>query len=483
MYGLITYCLLNADISKALSEISIESIIRFYGLLCLATLPVSLMALIFIYKKRPNIVSGFDKAVDKLVDGKKSSDKPAEEQKKDIEQPVARNLTIEEENEEAGCANMNLQVGDKYKCYLSLVNVNNVRGGDHTWRTDNPFVGKIDERTGVFEACKVGSTYINCGGEKIDIYYAVVNPNDTTWFGYYPINDVLTKTCIANVKVRELSKKILDIREDRHLLKYNWDPGILTYQTNKKDEIIRIMFRLPEKAELVTTICEKMSEYMDLLDTENKEADGHFWIHICGKNEDFPESVDYTAFLRKSKKGDYYFGIGECWRMGATETEIMNNTEMIVRSFKDLMDSQDVPTTVGKKLENITSIADKENPEIPVESEEKYISNSDERQSQQQKQETDGTVEDDSQTETNQDEGDIESPFSKLDDLSDIPETDSDIESEDNERDIEQDDYSEGENIRVESMESDPFGDFYENGEREYNAENPDNNDIYKNEE
>ena len=63
-----------------ISDISLESILKMYGLLCLICLPVSLAAMVLIYRKRPDLVEGFNKAVDNLIDGKRKPEVKKEPQ-------------------------------------------------------------------------------------------------------------------------------------------------------------------------------------------------------------------------------------------------------------------------------------------------------------------------------------------------------------------------------------------------------------------
>lgn len=460
--------ILTTYAAEAIHGISLISIIEWYGMICLAALPVSLASLIYIYKKRPNVVSAFDRTVDRIVDGRQKGGEPLKEKtepENGESSASPKAITVEEDNEEAGIPNMILQVGDRYQCCLSKKNRNDILGGDFTWGTDNPFVGDINETKGVFEAKKVGRTYIECGAKQIRIYYAEVRPNLTGWFGYLPVNDVLNKTCLADIKMRELARKILSIDGTKNTITYDWGGMTLSYQMNRKDEVVRILFRIPDRFDLIDTIKKGIAEYMEPLKTRDEIKERFYYYHMCGLDEDYPESVDFTAFIRKSGKDDWYFGIGECWRAGASDGEIKENTEMVERSFKDLLDKQDIPVMVGSKLKKESRSTANGQTETPAQ---KAVS----RRSRKAKtvaepawQEKEQEIREPADTGTTTEEISPEPERSNVsqDDPTEIPDTNPSNDGED---------YSDGENrIEIQSESDDPFADFSEAGEQEYGHE------------
>ena len=334
---------------------SFQDVAALYGKMCFVTLPFSLIVLIYIYKKRPSLVSKFDAAIDRLLDGKaavqsEASQAPAEDMEAVEEVATMKDIPLEEENEQFGIANMKLVVGDKYKCFLSQKNRQEIRGGDYSWSTDNPFVGTIHEGKGVFVARKVGKTFVECGGEHIRIYYADISPRNKEWFACQPLADLYGHASMATIKIRELKRKIRDLDESRGLIVYEWQPGTLTYQLDKKDRVVRLLFRLPKDTDL-EGIKSGLAEYMEIIKAEAGNPQCLYWYHKNGLDDEYPQSVDLAAFLMPSAKGDWYFGIGEYWRAGADEKELANNPEMMIRTFSDMLDKADIPQVVGSELQ------------------------------------------------------------------------------------------------------------------------------------
>ncbi len=338
----------QAGVADTIAHISLSEIAKWYGLMCLALMPLSLFVMVWIQRKHPSMVKRLDAAVDRLVDGKAGKD-AAKAKNKDV--PAEQNtqqktMSIEESNELCGIANMELLVGDKYQCGLTEKNASDL-GGGMSWGTTNPFVGNINESKGVFMACKAGKTYIKCGPNEVRIYYVDIKPQHKDWFGYLPMRDLLERESMATIKVREIRRRIRDIDDGRATLTYEWPAGTLSYQADKEGRVSRFMFRLPKDTD-TTFIKERMTEYMELLPDDGSGRT--YWFHKEPDGEDGPLSIDAAAFMMRSADGGIYFGAGVYWRSGAQEYDLQNNAEVMVRTFRDIMDPRDVPRTAGARL-------------------------------------------------------------------------------------------------------------------------------------
>ncbi len=334
----------NITLMAAVS-VSLSGILKAYGLMCLVMLPAALAIMIYAFVRRPEWFRRYDEAMDRLLGGQPRQEETEKKDTQDIHEDAEQagktpQKTAEQENTEFGIPNMVLHVGDRYQCYLSDRNRADV-GSMRTWSTDNPFAGKIHQMKGLFEACRAGRCYIECGEAKVRIYYVDIRPNDTLWFGYNALQDLFNGTIPADIKTREITRQIDAEKTCGDILSYRTAEGSLTY-TFDDGRTASFLFRMEDSRENRQAVESRMQEYMEQLKF-NESSGGSYWIHRSSLEDDYPDSVDYVAFMKRSAKGGLYFGAGRCWRPGASKEEIEDNTDMLVRSFADMMDEQDVP--------------------------------------------------------------------------------------------------------------------------------------------
>lgn len=332
-------------ISKALN---LQTILTYYGLICLFSLPVSLAATVFIYKKRPATLHKIDAAVDRLF-GDKPKEAPVQPQNPENEAQPEEKLTMEEQNEKYGIPTLMLTVGDRYKCVMSTKNRKDIGGTDFSWTVSDRFVGDIKDMQGIFTAKHVGEAYIESAVGRKQIYYVVVNPVHKDWGAADAVNAVIGTEDISNIKVQNIKSRILDLNIDKRFIVYQADGGMLSYEYGKDDAVRRALFTLHDCKDTRLLIADRILEYMSPLKKEQDPEKGPcYWYH---KNDiDNGDFVDYVAFMKLSASGKLYFGIGECWRYGCTEDEILGNSLMVDRSFKNLIAPEDYPAAVGQNL-------------------------------------------------------------------------------------------------------------------------------------
>ncbi len=333
-------------------ELDLKTIATYYGLICMFCLPISLVAIVFIYRSRPDIVKSLDTAVDKLFGDQpaKPNDEtePAKEEETATPQAEPAKDT-KEEIEDYGIPVLVLYVGDRYKCVMSNKNRKDVGGTDFRWAVEDAFIGNMTETGGIFIAKHVGETYIKSLAADIPIYLVEVKPVHTDWFATLLMKDVLEAEDISNIKVRNIEKKIVNLETERKIIEYQMDGYSLSYEYGKDDAVRRALCVLPDNQETRNGIAEKITEFMEPVNIQVKDAVGaSYWYHETVEGKD--GFVDFVAFMKASVSGRLYFGIGECWRYGSTVDEIIGNHLMIIRSFRALIDKKDYPASVGTGL-------------------------------------------------------------------------------------------------------------------------------------
>lgn len=324
--------------------VEFQAIIKYYGMLCLFCLPVSLAAIIFIYRTRPEIIKKMDAAVDRLF-----GDEPEMKPKAKQNPPPATTMKDAEENaEEYGIPLLTLFVGDKYKCVMSAKNRKDIGGTNFAWAVSDPFVGQIKGLGGIFTALHAGTACIESEVGRKPIYFVNVKPRNTDWFAAQVISDVIDGVDIESIKVRNIKDKIIDLDNLEQTIDYKLPQGALSYEYGRDGAIRRALFGLQDSPENREDISAKIAEYMSPVESDTITSTGaQFWLH---KNYAEDEYVDFLAFMMKARSGKLYFGIGECWRYGASEDEVAENPLMAIRSFRKLLEAADCPAAIGADL-------------------------------------------------------------------------------------------------------------------------------------
>ena len=339
--------------SKAAEALSFQTIITYYGLICLFCLPISLIVMILVYKKQPAVVKKLNTAVDKVFGDDKQEVKNAAESndksEQAVEKPLEDKTSDAENNEDYGLPVLSLFIGDKYKCVMSEKNRKDIGGTNFSWTVADKFIGSIEEMSGIFTAEHVGETYVESAVSNLPIYMVKVNPSRADWTMAATINDVVNFEDIVNVKVRMITSKIVEINEEERTIQYTVPNGNLLYEYGKDDAVRRALYIILDAEETRKDIVEGIEEYfMPVKDPQGAAVDDKYWIHKT--YVDGSEAVDFVAFMKKGKSGFLYFGISECWRYGSSEGEVAGNTLMVDRSFKKLIAEEDYPASIGKDL-------------------------------------------------------------------------------------------------------------------------------------
>lgn len=348
--ALLTFSEKLAELGGNLKGFDITTILLYYAIGCLILLPFYVLFIIYLCKKKPQYIQKLNARLDKILGIEtaevKKEVKPDAEKKetesKD-ETPEKESKSIEEINEEMNVSNMVLRVADTYKCNITEWDRQYIEGNNYTWKSTDKFIASVDEMTGKLEAKKVGECFIECGGATF--YFAKVLPTNPDWFAAKILRIVLGNMDKSNITANFISEKILDLNEESRIISYKgWLENMekFSFEYNKRNEVIRALIVLKNAESTVNDICKNLGEYMSPVEFEkNSKITTKYWVHKS--NNEGIESVDYNAFLKVGTNGDLYFGIGECWRIGADDQEIVTNPEMIDRSFKALLPASEVP--------------------------------------------------------------------------------------------------------------------------------------------
>lgn len=326
-------------------NLDFATIAGYYGMMCLFCLPVSLAAMVYIYRKKPEIVDKFNRGVDNLFSDKEA--KTGDPQKEENQSRPYDKMSTEERNEVDGIPNLCLFVGDRYKCVMTEKDRKDIGGTDMSWHLTNAFIGDI--KNGIFSARKAGKAYIESNAIRKPIYYVTVEPVGKDWRFKDIVNDVLESNDIANVKVRNVALKIDNLLPEKGLLVYGFPDGKISYESRPDGSVRRALYETIDNEDTRKSFSEGILEYMEPIQTNREDnTDRKYWFHKG--DEDAGACVDYIAFMRKSFSGKLLLGIGECWRYGASEDEIALNALMTDRSFVALLSPEDVPERIGDTL-------------------------------------------------------------------------------------------------------------------------------------
>jgi len=334
--------------SAAIAAFSWNDFLTAYIKFSIIFTPVSLIWVIYLLKTHPRQMKAFNDLLDRKLGASQEAPASKEEAKAEKEErPSAsvRRNTVLTENSENGIVNIRLKTGDTYRCNLSQKNREDI-GNNFIWSTDNPFISSIRPTSGIFKALRAGNAYISCS--NVEIYYIEIEPRLHGWFLREQMENMLQRRHIDDIRLG-LGRSVKGLHSDdsRRVLTYQTERGSITYGYGANGEVTRFMLQAPPQESTVTEISEGIREYMMPL----ADTDRQYWIHRSPKSAetDYPDSVDYVAFVRRSPRGVLYFGICECWRMGASSQEVHDNLEMADRLFADLMDSADVPDVLGSE--------------------------------------------------------------------------------------------------------------------------------------
>ena len=305
-----------------------SGVLEWYALFCLVTVPLAVALFIMAYRRHPSVLKAADKALEKASKGAGKDG----------------GRSVDESNAALGIPKLPLRIGDKYYCRLTQRNRQDL-GTDRTWSVDNTFLAEIGPLQGVLQARRAGRCYVLCGAERVQIYYVDIRPARSDWFAADATALLLRAASRADVLATLKGKPAKTRRTaagEVMLFRQPWG----TLQCSLEDgRLCRYLFTIRTNDERAHDIDDAVEEYMAPL--EVSACDGIYWTHRSGDGDPHPGSVDYVAFRRLSERGGMLLGMGRCWRDGADEDEVAENTEMMARSFADVLDPWDVPKVMG----------------------------------------------------------------------------------------------------------------------------------------
>lgn len=346
-------------------------ILEFYGIACAVLLPLCLI-MIIIFSRKGGFIDNLNKQLDKMMAKKdpKEKDKPQEEQAKKTLTPW------EEHSKSLTC--LKLRVGDTYMCVLNDIEKNLI-GSRRDWTASDPFVGKVDEKTCVFKAEKVGGTLIICS--DIRIYYIEVEARKRHWFAT-EIYDAFCNGLHKSELLKNYSKYKIKDEAETHQISIKGIPQtknvIVEYDDGQ--HLTKCLFVMENNQSNMKSITEGLEERMEKIDSNPTEIT--FWIHK--KRSDYEDSIDCACFIW-SKEREILFGLANNWRQKGMLEEFCANTGMFINSFCSLLDTDELPRILASEevkkedpkqsdnnVDNPTQDDSVETEPTTVESEEKF---------------------------------------------------------------------------------------------------------------
>lgn len=304
-------------------------ILEFYGIACAVLLPLCLI-MIIIFSRKGGFIDSLNKKLDKMTAKKdpKEEDKPKEEQAKKTLTPW------EEHSKSLTC--LKLKVGDTYMCVLNDIEKNLI-GSRRDWTASDPFVGKVDEKTCVFKAEKVGGTLIICS--DIRIYYIEVEARKRHWFAT-EIYDAFCNGLHKSELIKNCSKYKIKDEAETHQISIKGIPQTKNVIVEYDDEqhLTKCLFVMENNQSNIKSITDGLEERMEKIDSN--PTDITFWIHK--KRSDYEDSIDSACFIW-SKEREILFGLANNWRQKGMIEEFCANTGMFINSFSSLLDTDELP--------------------------------------------------------------------------------------------------------------------------------------------
>lgn len=362
-----------------MDQITIEGILKIYGILCLFSSPCSFLVLVYMIKKQPKAVTKFNDAIDKLVDGKKNEETENKPDTDKQPEPAALSKTIEEQNEDIGIATLNMFRADTYKCFLTTENIRNagmVNVG--SWKSSNPFVANFETKNdiNIITAKKVGNAII-CSGD-MQIYHLNVKSKDESWWGHQHLDNLFRSVHNSNIKYKNRNRRFSKDSQNLRLLvmeRSSLQPKT-TYSWDSKGNVNLVVFEMnPNDVGHIATTQSMIEEYFEKI--EIKEfPETSYWYHGTSRLLDYGDEdnneqpVDFVAMFKKLDSGNIVFAVSAVWRQGADVTEVKNNPLMIDRCFENIIPLSEavrlaVVQTEEKKIEK-----DNDNDKIPEKTQE-----------------------------------------------------------------------------------------------------------------
>lgn len=355
--------LLEAQGAGLLNGVSIESIINWYGYIMLWTVPIVGAIAFIVHSGKPDSLKGLTKLITKIVEKDMEKKFPQSEPISEAEEEESLEEdddTEEDESPKENIVDLVQYVGDHYRCSLSSVQQKELFGSYYEWTTDNLFVAEMIDDTNQVKALRVGECIISCNGTPI--YKLFVLPRLRGWFGYDFINAATNGIPIKrgliglmNKSAGEILGKFLHGKEKKSVQETNF--GTTYIEFDEQNCINKMIFYLNGSAEqkqaLAHEIYKGVDEFMMQINEVKRLGKPtnyeRFWVHVLYDQEQDIKFVDYVAFIKKDKDGNYIFALGRYWRDYATVNEVINNPEQVLRIFSDLISIDPDTITLSKK--------------------------------------------------------------------------------------------------------------------------------------
>ena len=357
----------------------IRSILQYYAIISISCLTFSLPVIVFLHRK-----TRFFEHVNNYIDsmlGYKPVQMPEEGGEEAEEQQTEG--TVAEQNpgqqpsarpEETGVSSFKMRVGSSYFCKLSSQNRIS-KTYEIEWFSDNEFVGKIDEKKGLFTALRAGKVGLGfdikaAGPDTGTMLYEIeVVPDDEFWFAGKLIEDLIARKKREIVLARFEDRNIEYDNQDRNIIGYGADDDVVStlLQFNEYNEFERVLYELPPMSQNArSAFIKQIEQRFEKVDTEG------YGIHIWNMRlEDHEKNeVILYAFIRQDEDKRSFFGIGQFWREYGEEDEMIENIQMAEALFCDLLPGLEPANVKALKKERRRKTEPQPEPEDEREEEE-----------------------------------------------------------------------------------------------------------------
>ena len=340
----------------------IKTILEYYAIISLITLPLNIFLFVFLNKKTP-LIENFNQWLDRKLGV--PPPKPAEPEPK----PQDKNKGEEEKKEEVikrpedfHTALFKIPVGDVYHCRTSSVD-NDSRRYTLEWTTDNDFIGTID-KDGKFTARKAGKVSLfykrkeDISDKGHNAYQIEVVPTHREWFGNEFLSALEERTLKEDVISKLMNRSILSEKPQQKSITYagTGDYSELTVQFNMYSELERVLYVVQKHVnteDIVKELDERFEE-AKLVGTGIR-----VWTRRYKKDKDEEiDEVTLYAFLRETLSGQRYLGISQSWREYADINEFLENIKMAEKTFSEIM--PDIPVA------DVSAVVEKKEPPKPA---------------------------------------------------------------------------------------------------------------------
>lgn len=361
----------------------IRAILQYYAIISISCLTFSVPIIIFLHRKTKffDHVNNYIDAMlgYKPVQMNEENGQMHEQQQHEDDNKAEQNPSeqVAARPEDTGVSSFRMRVGSSYFCKLSSQNRIS-RTYEIEWFSDNEFVGTIDEKTGLFTACRAGKVGIGfeikaAGSDTGTMLYEIeVVPDDEFWFASRLIGDLVARKKKDLVLAGFAERNIEYDNQDKNIIGYGTDDDALSLmlQFDDYDEIERVLYELPPMNQNArTAFIKQIEQRFEKVDTEG------FGIHIWNMRlEDHEKNeVILYAFIRQDEDRRSFFGISQFWREYGEEDEMIENIQMAEALFCDLLPDL-APAKVRAKKKERRKKSDTEpgtetekNPDIPDE--------------------------------------------------------------------------------------------------------------------